>query len=73
MTTITPKDPFEESELLTQWALDKAWKLAVRTAGIIDWSITKREHPEREHEVEILQMHIAEMLQANVRARGHIR
>ena len=68
MTTIIPKDPFEESELLTQWALDKAYKMAVRVKGITDWSITKREHPEAEHEVEILQMHISEMLLSNLHA-----
>ena len=68
MTTVIPKDPFEESELLTQWALDKAWKIAVRTKGVTDWSVTKRKHPEVEHEVEVLMMHIAQMLLSNVHA-----
>jgi hypothetical protein len=65
-TIIKPKDPFEESILLTQWALEKAWKIAVRTKGITDWSVTQRDHPEAEHEVEILQMHISKMLLDNV-------
>ena len=53
---------FEEAELLTQWALDRAWKIAVRTAGIIDWSRTKQSNPNREHQVELMQMEIAKMI-----------
>jgi len=60
--------PFEDSVLLTQWALEKAWKIAVRTAGITDWSITKAEHPEREYQVETMQMEIAKMILSNLNA-----
>ena len=63
-----PKDPFEESVFMTQWALDKAWKIAVKTAGITDWSVTKAEHPERENQVEIMQMEIAKMILSNINA-----
>ena len=68
MTEIIPKDPFEESVMLTQWALDKAYKIAVRTAGITDWSITKRDNPDREHQVEKMQMEIAKMILSNLNA-----
>ena len=66
--TIIPKDPFEESELLTRWALDKAWKIAVSISGITDWSKTKMSNPEREFQVETMQMNIAPMLLSNVHA-----
>ena len=66
--TIIPKDPFEESELLTRWALDKAWKIAVSVSGITDWSKTKMSNPEREFEVETMRDNIAQMLLSNVHA-----
>ena len=61
-----PKDPFDNTLYLTQWALDKAWKIAVKVAGVTDWSITNRDHPEREHQVELMQIEIAKMILDNL-------
>ena len=66
--TITPKDPFEESLLLTQWALDQAWKIAVRISGITDWSKTNMVNPEREFQVETMRDNIASMILSTVHA-----
>ena len=63
------KDRFENAVSLTQWALNKAYGIAVRTAGITDWSVTKAEHPEREHQVELMQMKIAKMILDNINAQ----
>ena len=42
-----------------QWALQEAYKIAVHTAGITDWS---QEVPGRQFQVEEMQMKIAKMI-----------
>ena len=63
---LNEKDPFENALNLTNWALDKAWKIAVRRSGITDWSETKRDHPEKEREIELDSFVIAKMLLDNI-------
>jgi hypothetical protein len=47
----------------TQWCLQEAYKLAVHHCGIVDWS---KATPEDERQVELIQVHIAAMIQSKL-------
>ncbi len=57
--------PHDKVLLEVQWALQEAYKIAVHTAGITDWS---QEKPGRKYEVETLQVRIAGLILDDLRA-----